>query len=161
PTYRYTKRMFDFLEKEIGIPYPWQNYKQAPVRDFLHAGMENTTLTLFADTFMVDSVGYNDRNYLNVNAHALADQWCGNMVTARNNEQHWLQEGFATYYALLAEREVFGEDYYYRKLYKSAETLAARSENGKGEAVLNAGAGSLTFYEKGAFVLHRLRETAG
>ncbi|RNL87058.1 M1 family peptidase [Sinomicrobium pectinilyticum] len=161
PTYRYTKRIFDFLEKEIGIPYPWQNYKQAPVRDFLHAGMENTTLTLFADTFMVDSVGYNDRNYLNVNAHELAHQWFGNMVTARSNEHHWLQEGFATYYALLAEREVFGEDYYYWKLYKSAETLAARSENGKGEAVLNAGAGSLTFYEKGAFVLHRLRETAG
>ncbi len=161
PTYRHTKTIFDFLEKEIGVTYPWQNYKQAPVRDFLHAGMENTGLTLFADTFVVDSVGYNDRNYLNVNAHELAHQWFGNMVTARENTHHWLQEGFATYYALLAEREVFGEDYYYWKLYQSALTLISQSEQGQGEAVLNAGAGSLTFYEKGAFVLHRLREIIG
>ncbi|MGS2739196.1 M1 family metallopeptidase [Sinomicrobium sp. M5D2P17] len=161
PTYRDTKKIFDFLEAEIGVAYPWQTYKQVPVRDFLHAGMENTTLTLFADTFVVDSIAYNDRNYLNVNAHELAHQWFGDMVTARSNEHHWLQEGFATYYALLAEREVFGEDYYYWILYKSAETLAEQSENGKGEAVLNAGASSLTFYEKGAFVLHCLRETVG
>src|SRR5690606_25381766 len=46
PTYRYSKAIFDFLEKEIGVDYPWQNYKQVPVRDFLYAGMENTTLTI-------------------------------------------------------------------------------------------------------------------
>ena len=38
-TYRYTTEIFDFLETEIGVPYPWQNYKQVPVRDFLYAGM--------------------------------------------------------------------------------------------------------------------------
>ena len=46
PTYRYSKRIFDFLEKEIGVKYPWEIYKQIPVRDFLYAGMENTTATL-------------------------------------------------------------------------------------------------------------------
>jgi aminopeptidase N len=35
PTYRYTKDVFDYLESEIGVEYPWQNYKQVPVRDFL------------------------------------------------------------------------------------------------------------------------------
>ena len=34
PTYRYSKEIFDFLEEEIGEPYPWQNYKQIPVLDF-------------------------------------------------------------------------------------------------------------------------------
>ncbi|UGU16382.1 M1 family metallopeptidase [Sinomicrobium kalidii] len=161
PTYRYTKRIFDFLETEIGMPFPWQNYKQAPVRDFLHAGMENTTLTLFSDAFMVDSTGYNDMNYLNVNAHEMAHQWFGDMVTARSDKHHWLQEGFATYYALLAEKTVFGEDYYYWKLYRSARKLTERSEKGKDEAVLDPSAGSLTFYEKGAFALHMLREKVG
>ncbi|MBC9795649.1 M1 family metallopeptidase [Sinomicrobium weinanense] len=161
PTYRYTKKIFDVLEKEIGMPFPWQVYKQAPVRDFLHAGMENTTLTLFSDHFMVDSIGYNDMNYLNVNAHELAHQWFGNMVTARSGEHHWLQEGFATYYALLAEKAVFGEDHYYWKLYRSAQTLIEWSKDGEGEAVLNPKAGSLTFYEKGAFVLYILRDKIG
>src|SRR5690606_31200764 len=66
PTYRYSKQLFDFLETEIGVAYPWQNYKQVPVRDFLYAGMENTTATFFSEAFVVDSIGFNDRNYINV-----------------------------------------------------------------------------------------------
>src|SRR5690554_5548936 len=161
PTYRYSKQIFDFLETEIGVPFPWQNYKQVPVRDFLYAGMENTTATFFSEAFMVDSIGFNDRNYMNVNAHELAHQWFGNMVTAKSDEHHWLQEGFATYYALLAEREVFGDDYYYWQLYQTAEQLKASSDEGKGESLLNPKASSLTFYQKGAWALHVLREYVG
>lgn len=161
PTFRYTKNLFDFLEQEIGVSYPWQVNKQVAVRDFLHAGMENTTLTVFSHAFVVDSIGFNDRNYVNVNAHELAHHWFGNLVTAKSSEHHWLQEGFATYYALLAEREIFGEDYYYWKLYQSAEQLTEISNDGKGEPLIKAGASSLTYYQKGAWALHILRERIG
>ena len=60
--------------------------------------MENTTSTIFAQDFVVDSIGYNDKRYLNVNAHELAHQWFGDLVTAKESKHHWLQEGFATYY---------------------------------------------------------------
>lgn len=161
PTYRYSKQIFNFLETEIGVPYPWQNYKQVPVRDFLYAGMENTTATFFSEAFMVDSTGFNDKNYINVNAHELAHQWFGDMVTEKANEDHWLQEGFATYYALLAEKEIFGADYYYWQLYQTAEQLKAARDEGKGESLLNPKASSLTFYQKGAWALHILRERIG
>lgn len=161
PTYRYTKRIFDFFEKEIGFPFPWQNYKEVPVKDFLYAGMENTSLTIFSDAFVVDSTGFEDRNFVNVNAHELAHQWFGDLVTETSSTHHWLQEGFATYYALLAEREVFGEDYYYWKLYENAEELKELSDQGKGETLLNPKASSLTFYQKGAWALHILREKIG
>lgn len=161
PTYRYSTEIFNFLEKEIGFAYPWANYKQVPLSDFFYAGMENTTATFFSQAFMVDSIGFNDRNYINVNAHELAHQWFGNLVTAKKNEDHWLQEGFATYYALQAEREVFGEDYYYWKMYESAEQLKALSDEGKGEALSNPKASSLTFYQKGAWALHILQERVG
>lgn len=161
PTYRYTKEIFDFFEDEIGVAYPWQNYKQVPVRDFLYAGMENTGCTIFSEAFVVDSVGFNDRNYVNVNAHELAHQWFGNLLTETSGTHHWLQEGFATYYALLAEKEIFGEEYYYWKLYNTAEQLKALSEEGKGESLLNPKASSLTFYEKGAWALHILKEIIG
>ena len=160
-TYRYTKRIFDFLETTIDIPYPWQNYKQVPVKDFLYAGMENTGTTLFADSFVVDDIGFFDRNYVNVNAHELAHQWFGNLVTASSGEHHWLHEGFATYYALLAERDIFGEDYYYYKLYESAEQLKALSDRGKGQKLVNPKASSLTYYQKGAWALHILNERVG
>ncbi|MCH9659758.1 MAG: M1 family metallopeptidase [Bacteroidetes bacterium] len=161
PTFRYTREIFDFFETEIGVPYPWQNYKQVPVRDFLYAGMENTTATLFSEAFVVDSIGFNDRNYVNVNAHELAYQWFGNLVTETNGTHHWLHEGFATYFALLAEREIFGNDYYYWKLYNSAEQLRELSEQGNGESLLNPKASSLTFYEKGAWALHILKDLIG
>ncbi len=161
PTYRHTKQIFDFLESEIGVAYPWQNYKQAPVRDFLYSGMENTAATIFDHAFITDSIAFKDRNYVSVNAHEMAHQWFGNLVTAETANDHWLHEGFATFYALLAEREIFGDDYYYWKLYQSAEQLKELSDQGKGEPVTKANASSLTYYQKGAWALHILREKVG
>ncbi|UJH67465.1 M1 family metallopeptidase [Allomuricauda sp. SCSIO 65647] len=161
PTFRYMKEIFDFLEEEIEVPYPWQNYKQVPAQDFLYAGMENTTLTIFSNTYVIDSMAFIDKNYVNVNAHELAHQWFGNLVTEKSGEHHWLHEGFATYYAYLTEKELFGDDHYYWRLYDTAKTLNILSENGDGEALTNPNANSLTFYEKGAWALVMLREIAG
>lgn len=161
PTYRYTTAIFNFLEKEIGVPYPWQNYKQVPVRDFLYAGMENTGTTIFSDSFVMDSVAFKDRNYVNVNAHEMAHQWFGDLVTEVDGSSHWLHEGFATYYALLAERALFGNEYYYWKLYESAMQLQEMTQEDRGEALMDPKASSLTFYEKGAWALHMLREQLG
>jgi aminopeptidase N len=160
PTYRYSKRIFDFLEKEIGVKYPWEIYRQIPVRDFLYAGMENTTSTLFATRYVVDSIGFEDRNYTNVDAHELTHHWFGDLITAESSKHHWLQEGFATYYAALAEREIYGDDYFYSKLYDTAQQIkfASRTDS---IPVLNAKASSLTFYEKGAWALFVLHESIG
>ncbi|MCB4797559.1 M1 family metallopeptidase [Neotamlana laminarinivorans] len=161
PTYRYTKQMFDFLEDEIGVAYPWQNYKQVPVKDFLYAGMENTSCTIFSDAFMVDNVGFVDKNYVNVNAHELAHQWFGDLVTETSGTHHWLQEGFATYYSLLAEKDVFGENHYYWQLCEYAQELYEQDKAGAGTSLLNPKASSTTFYKRGAWVLHALREKVG
>ncbi len=160
-TYKHSKRMFDFLEEEIGYAYPWQNYKQIPVKDFLYAGMENTGTTIFSDAFIVDETAYIDRNYINVNAHELAHQWFGDLVTETEGTHHWLQEGFATYYALLAEKEIFGEDYFLYKLYESAEQLTALSKTETATSLLDPKASSLTFYQRGAWALYALRDVIG
>ena len=159
-TYRYSKQIFDFLEKQIGVKYPWKIYKQVPVDDFLYAGMENTSATLFSQDFVVDEIGFNDRNYVNVNAHELAHQWFGDLVTANEGKHHWLQEGFATYYALLAEREVFGEDYFQFELLNYAEEIQNASKTDT-IPVMNPRASSLSFYKKGAWALHDLRTSIG
>lgn len=160
PTYRYSKQIFNYLEQEIGVKYPWGIYRQVPVRDFLYAGMENTTSTIFSQDFVVDSIGFNDKNYINVNAHELAHQWFGDLITAQSGKHHWLQEGFATYYALLAEKEIFGEDYFYNELYDYALQLkhAAKTDT---IPVMHEKASSLSFYKKGAWALHTLREDIG
>ncbi len=161
PTYRYTKQIFDFLEEEIGVAYPWQNYKQVPVHDFLYAGMENTTTTIFSDQYVIDSTAFVDKNYVNVNAHELAHQWFGNLVTEKDGNHHWLHEGFATYYAQLAEKEVFGDDHYYWKLNSSLIQLQDAVAKGNGQALMDPKASSLVFYEKGAWALYMLRKQIG
>jgi aminopeptidase N len=160
PTYRYSTEIFDYLEREIGVDYPWQVYRQVPVRDFLYGGMENTTATIFTQDYVVDAIGFNDRNYVNVNAHELAHQWFGDIITAKHGDHHWLQEGFATYYALLAERAVIGEDHFFWKLYENAREISQASRTDT-IPVMNAKASSLTFYKKGAWALHVLRTGVG
>jgi aminopeptidase N len=161
PTYRYTKEIFDLLEEVIGFSYPWQTYKQIPVRDFLYAGMENTTSTIFSDQYVIDSTAFVDKNYVNVNAHELAHQWFGNLVTEKDGNHHWLHEGFATYYAQLAEKKIFGNDHYYWKLYTSLMQLKNEADQGEGKGLTNPKASSLIFYEKGAWALFMLRNQVG
>lgn len=160
PTYRYTKQIFDFFEKEIGVNYPWEIYRQIPAKDFLYGGMENTTSTIFSQYYVVDEIGFNDLTYINVNAHELAHQWFGDLITATSGKHHWLQEGFATYYALLAEKELFGEDHFNWEMYEIAERLETASKTDT-IPILNEKASSLSFYQKGAWALHVLRENVG
>ena len=161
PTYRYSKVIFDTLESEIGIAFPWELYRQVPVYDFMYAGMENTTLTIFSDTYLRPKEDFDFTNYVNVNAHELAHQWFGDMVTATSGTHHWLQEGFATYYALLAEKAIFGADYYYKQLYNYAKELKTQEKMGQGSKLLDPKASSTTFYKKGAWALHVLRNLVG
>lgn len=65
-TYRYSAEMVDFMEDFTGYQYPWVNYKQIPVADYLYGAMENTTATIFGDFFMVDERGALDREYLEI-----------------------------------------------------------------------------------------------
>jgi aminopeptidase N len=90
----------------------------------------------------------------------LAHQWFGDLITAQSGKHHWLQEGFATYYALLAERHLFGDDYFYEELNDYAEQLKRASKTDT-IPVMNEKASSLSFYKKGAWALHVIREDIG
>jgi aminopeptidase N len=159
-TYFQSTPVFDYLADEIGVPYPWQNYKQVPVMNFQHGAMENTGATIFGDFFCVDSISFNDRNYVGVNAHELAHQWFGNLVTATHSKHHWLHEGFATYYAWLAEKEVFGLEHYALLRKQSLDRVLA-AEQLDNYPLAHGKAGSSRFYDKGAWVLLMLRKEVG
>ena len=160
-TYQHTKKMFDFFESHIGVSYPWQIYRNIPVEDFMYGGMENTTSTIFNSDYVVDAIAVNDRDYVNVNAHEMAHQWFGNLVTAKSGKDHWLQEGFATYYALLAEREVYGVDHFYWRMYELAEMIAKDAKDHENTAVYSEKATTITYYQKGAWMLFYLSSQIG
>lgn len=160
-TYEFTARMMDILEKQIGVSYPWEIYRNIPATDFMYSGMENTTSTLFNQSFVVDNIAKNDKSYVNVNAHEMAHQWFGNMITAKNIEDHWLQEGFSTYYALLVERELYGVDHFYWELYEMAEKIQKDALYNKNTKVVSEKATTTTYYDKGAWAIFYLSTQIG
>ena len=160
PTYQHSAEMIDFLEKELGTPYPWALYRQAPLTDYLYGAMETTTATVFGDFLHIDKRGYWGRNYINVNAHELTHQWFGNYVSHLNNRHTWLTENFATYYGKLFEKQLFGEDYYQKVRKKELEqTLAAAKSNNR--PIVHSNAGTARWYPKGSLVLDMLRYLIG
>ena len=160
-TYYQSKQIFDALEKEIGVKYPWQNYKQIPIKDFFYGGMENVSATSFnADRYVVDSIAFNDVNFVNVSAHELTHQWFGDLVTGNSSYDHWLHEGFATYYARFIDAQVFGKNYNDFNVYKYDQQIikAAKTDT---IPIHRPNAGSLTYYQKGAKIISMMREKIG
>jgi len=159
-TYKESERIFDFYEKEIGIGYPWESYSQIPVQDFMYGAMENTTATLFGDFYFTDERGLLDRTYVGTNAHELAHQWFGDYITARSDAHHWLQESFATYYNTMAEKEVFGKNFF--DWDRREEQIESLNESKKNDfPVAHSEAGGVRHYPKGSFVLYMLNNVLG
>lgn len=160
PTYRMSVEAMDFLEKRIGVPYPWGVYRQVPVADFIFGAMENTTATIFGDFYQVDARGWLDRSYVKTNVHELTHQWYGDLVTGRSLAHLWLQESFATFYPYL-----FGEHYYgqddaeWDRRGMQNQALAAGEKDRI--PVVHPNAGSSRVYPKGAVVLDMMRYTFG
>ncbi|MBE0648840.1 MAG: M1 family metallopeptidase [Bacteroidales bacterium] len=160
PTYQYTKRMFDFFEDEMGLPYPYDVYREIPVIDYMYGGMECTTATIFGDYMLIDPRAYWQRNYINVNAHELAHQWFGDYISHLAHQDVWLTESFGTYYAKIFERSVFGEDYYENMvMQEQAAALQASRENSY--PIWSSRGGRARIYDKGSAVLGMLRDVMG
>lgn len=160
PSRRHSERIIEFLEEEIGFPYPWGSYSQVMVQDFLYGAMENTSATTFGDFFWTDPRAFLDRNYIGVNAHEATHQWFGDLITARNDADHWLQESFATFYPGLFMGSLYGADetdWYFRGSMNNA--LAAGEKNSY--PVRNSESGSARHYPKGASVLYMLQHQMG
>jgi aminopeptidase N len=160
PTYKYTPQIMNFYEQEIGIPFQWPKYAQIPVQDFIYGAMENVSATVYGDFFYVTPRQSIDQNYIMVNAHEMAHQWFGDVVTAKSYKDEWLQEGFATHYAKLAERSLFGEDFYqWNRRQEQNTALAASTKNLM--PIVNTNGGSGRIYQKASFVLDMLKDTVG
>ncbi len=160
PTYRASEKMMDYMEAETGLLYPWESYAQIPTQDFIYGAMENTTATIFGDFFMNDEIGFNDRNYLNVNAHELVHQWFGDYVTARSSRHAWLQESFATHYGKHFMRSIQAEEeFQWARQNELLSVLSAAKNDAK--PIVHSQAGSARIYAKGSLVLDMIRYTIG
>lgn len=160
-SFKDTKDMMAFFEKEIGVPYPWPQYAQVTVHDFVAGGMENTSITTLTDYTLHTRDFEELRSSQGLVAHELAHQWFGDLVTCKDWSHLWLNEGFATYYEQLYDGHKHGREELLYSLYQSARgiigqpnqtnAIVRRDYRDPGEQF-----GYLA-YPKGAWVLHMLR----
>lgn len=96
-TYGMTAEMLDVMAQAWDEPYPWEQYAQLVVWNFLAGGMENTSATTMYDTAILDAKSLQDADLEGLIAHELGHQWFGDLITCNSWSDIWLNEGFATY----------------------------------------------------------------
>ena len=159
-----TQPIMEFFQQEIGVPYPWDKYHQVYCHDFLAGGMENTSCSFMAlSALHPEAVGKLDTVH-RLNAHELAHQWFGDLLTCRDWSHLWLNEGFASYYTILFEKVKNGRDGELISLRREAERVIGSGDTRPmvwrdyGEPMQQFDSRA---YPKGAWVLHMLRSQLG
>jgi len=161
--FRDTADMLTFFEARAGVKYSDRTYTQV-----LAAGgveQEMSSFTALRETYGKEVLANEQDVWLA--AHEFAHQWWGNMVTCRDWNHFWLNEGIATFIAAAYLEHRFGRAAYLHEI----ETYRTNYEKvravGKDKSLVFPDWLSPTrddrtlVYDKGAYVLHLLREEMG
>ncbi|HEY2646695.1 MAG TPA: M1 family aminopeptidase [Candidatus Acidoferrales bacterium] len=166
-TFSHTKEMLDFFSERFGVPYPWDQYAQTAVHDFVASGMENVSATTLAARDMVHAELASERPEAadGLVSHEMTHQWFGDLVTCKDWTNTWLNEGFATFGASLWEEHFYGVDTSSYRYWREQNTwmqsrelypipIVTRNIDDSVEYVGNV-------YDKAGWVIHMLHEQMG
>jgi aminopeptidase N len=163
-----TPRMVEFFSKKFGYLYPFAEYNQVCVDDFIFGGMENTGTTLLTDRCLLDERASIDNwNTESLVAHELAHQWFGDLVVIKHWSHAWIKEGMASYCEVLwTEHEYDADEAAYYMLGEMESYLGEDSDRYRRPIVTNIYREAIELYdrhlyEKGACVYHMIRYELG
>jgi aminopeptidase N len=153
--------MMAFFEKLLGVRYPWSQYSQIMIDEFMYGGMENTTATTLNDYLLVDAGALVDYDPDPTIAHELAHQWYGDLVTNRSWADLWIHESYATFLENQWMRHKAGEEWYAREVELNGRD-GILSDNARGRDRLVGGKGlTENVYARGARILDMLERIVG
>ncbi|SFI71313.1 Por secretion system C-terminal sorting domain-containing protein [Kaistella treverensis] len=150
----WTKDMMNVYEEYFGA-YPYRNEKYGHMQFGWGGGMEHATMS---------SMGSFQKSLI---AHELAHQWFGDKVTCGRWNDIWLNEGFATFGAQLANEKLLMTSDQFRSFLTSEINYITSAPNGSvyvPESDLgnvNRIFDSRLSYSKGGFVLRMLKWILG
>jgi aminopeptidase N len=127
-TFNITPDVMQKLEQSFGVEYPYDKYTQVIVEDFPYLGMENTTCTTLTTRLLHDERAHLDFSSDDVIVHELAHQWFGDLVTCKDWQHIWLNEGFATYSEAMYFEQSKGKDEFQYNMMIISDTYLADKE---------------------------------
>jgi aminopeptidase N len=161
--FRDTPDMLEFFTSRAGIGYPGDTYTQVLVART--AGQEAWGFSLFSDAY--GRAVLNDPSAVWLIAHELAHQWWGNLVTCQVWTHFWLNEAFASFMADAYDEHRFGREAYVQDIERARVGYEAGRQKSRDRSLVFPDWNRPTaddravVYQKGAYVLHLLREHMG
>jgi aminopeptidase N len=158
-----TGSAFRFLVEKSGVFYREKAYTQALVKD--GPEQEEAELTLLPEKYGRTLLSHPDDLWLLV--HELAHQWYGIGIATRDWSDFWLSEGMASFLADVYLGERFGPERYTKEIEAAHQNYEKMKSDGKDRALSFSNwnkpneAGGRLPYDKGAWVLHLLRQEMG
>jgi aminopeptidase N len=166
-TFDRTGDMVKFFEEYLGTKYPYEKYSQVCVQDFVYGGMENASCTTLTLDTLHDKKAHVDFTSDYLVAHELAHQWFGDLVTCRDWQHIWLNEGFATYCESLYWEASRGKDEFHYYVMQTADDYLEEASSRYVRPVVTKvykhpdELFDRHTYEKAGTVLHMLRHQVG
>jgi aminopeptidase N len=158
-----THDMLEFFENRAGVSYPHSAYTQVLLEQ--GSGQEMAGMSVMGTKYGTDVI--EDPTNVWLGAHELAHEWWGNGVTNASWRHFWLNEGIATFMTAAYLEHRFGRDAYLKQIDAARVKYESLAAAGKDHALVfddwsspSADDRSIA-YDKGAYVLHRLREEIG
>ncbi|HUO67001.1 MAG TPA: M1 family metallopeptidase, partial [Gammaproteobacteria bacterium] len=158
-----TRDMLEFFESKAGVSYPHSAYTQVLLEQ--GSGQELAGMAVMGTNYGTRTL--EDPTNVWLGAHELAHQWWGNGVTNASWRHFWLNEGIATFMAAAYIEHRFGHDAYFKQIDAARAKYESLAAAGKDHALVFDDWSSpsaddrVIVYDKGAYVLHRLREEIG
>jgi aminopeptidase N len=158
-----TSDMLAFFESKAGVDYPFQQYTQVLLRG--GSGQELAGFSVFGERYGEGVLA--DETNLWLGAHELAHQWWGNGVTNESWSHFWLNEGMGTFMAAAYLEHRFGRAEYLRHIDAARAKYEALRAAGHDKPLVFASWTNPSredrsiVYDKGAYVIHLLREELG